>query len=108
MASQQKESFNPNTPLKPSDHFISESPSTTADNDLRYLHEVYDILSTDDGSDLTGACISQYAEAWEVKVQVMMGTVNEVLEEGLCEDGDAASVQTYTSSFATLGPQVKR
>ena len=86
---------------------IADAASTTADNQLLYLHELYDILDTSDSSDLSSACISQYSAAWEEKVATMMGSVNQALDEGLCEQ-DTARVLTYIPTFASLGSQVKR
>ena len=77
----------------------------TADNTLLYLHEVYDILSTDDGSDLDLDCIGKYSTEWESKAAAMMGTINQALVGGLCDE-DVASVISYTGAFASLGSQV--
>ena len=71
-----------------------------------YLHKLYDILETEDGSDLTMGCTSQYAGAWEGKTAGMVMTINQALADGLCET-DLASVVTYIPSFASLGSQVK-
>ena len=69
------------------------------------MHELYDILTTSDGSDLSSACISLYSEAWEEKVGTMTGVVNQALDEGLCQV-DVAQVLGYISAFASLGSQV--
>ena len=60
---------------------------------------------TDDGLDLPTECIGPYSTAWEEKVAGMVGTVNQAIDEGLCEE-DVASVLTYIASFASLGSQV--
>ena len=84
----------------------ADDPRRSADNTLLYLQKVYDILETEDGSDLTMGCTSQYADAWEEKTAGMVMTINLALTDGLCE-ADVASVVTYIPSFASLGSQVK-
>ena len=86
--------------------FTADDPEGRADNALLYLHKVYDILETEDGSDLTMGCTSEYADAWEEKTVGMVVTVNQALAGALCEP-DIALVVTYIPSFASLGSQVK-
>ena len=86
-------------------HVISDTPTLHANNQLLYLHEMYDILTTSDGSDLNSHCISSYSDAWKDQVITMMSAVNEALDSGLCEE-NAASVVAQSSAFVSLGSQV--
>ena len=70
------------------------------------MHELYDILTTSDGSDLSSACITQYSDEWDDQVISMTEAVNQALDEGLCEV-DTVLVVASSASFASLGSQVK-
>ena len=82
-----------------------EDSDRSAENQLIYVHKVYDILTTDDASELSIECISQYSDVWDNKVAGMREVINEAIDEDLCDD-DTASVLSHISSFASIGVQV--
>ena len=84
---------------------ITADVDQKAENQLLYHQQVADTLVTSDESDLSVDCSMQYGTAWESEVASMMDTVNQRLEEGLCEENTAA-VLTYTGSLSAFGAQV--